>query len=543
MKVKVSADTADFKKGMQQSKSALKDLDKTGKGALDSLGQAFGVNTGKIGQLVNSVKGLGVKLSESGNAGTAAFGKLLSSIGPVGGALAGLGVAAVTAAFKELNRAADDFKNIMAGEQWVASCQTWKDTYNGVMSDMQSSTAKTFNNIKESMSRLWTETKRVVGGTLSEWIFGDSKGLKESYNTVQKANKEAKTAADNAADARLAMEKDKATLIERSVRVAELEADIADLRQKATDPLYTAQQRLGFINEAAAKIKEKYALQLPLLDSIAKKTSYIHSLSPSSTADAIADADAKKKAEAARRGEADELRTLSRQGNTLKTQAEAEAAATQKILDTRKEMAEMGLKSIDTSSLISNKVVSDSTVDKSGGIVVPVKAEVDEESVSLSIEQLRDMVTDAAVAMSEAIGGLIGNLINGEDAWGNFGNAALSTLADMAKKVGEILLAQGIAILMASEALKSLKAGPAIAAGLALIAVASATKAALSNVANGGGAASSYSSSSASSGYSGSSGMYQQSEVEIKVTGTLKGEGSALVAVLNNEENRRYHTT
>ena len=81
----------------------------------------------------------------------------------------------------------------------------------------------------------------------------------------------------------------------------------------------------------------------------------------------------------------------------------------------------------------------------------------------------------------------------------------------------------------------------AIGAGVALVALGTAVKTGLSNVASG-----SYSAgaSIASSGYSTSSGGdYETREINVKVTGTLTGEGSTLLGVINSTENKNYHTT
>ena len=73
-------DNSDLKKKSQENKAALRDFEKTGTDAVGKLGEAFGVNTGKIDQMLSSVRGLGVSLEQSGKAGAAAFGKMLQGI-------------------------------------------------------------------------------------------------------------------------------------------------------------------------------------------------------------------------------------------------------------------------------------------------------------------------------------------------------------------------------------------------------------------------------------------------------------------------------
>ena len=110
MKVIIGADTKDFDKGAKDVKQGLKDLSKTGDQAISSLGDAFGVNTGKVNQMVSAVRGLGARMTEASSTGVKAFGQLLGSITPLGGAIAGLGLAAAVAGFKALKAEADNFK-------------------------------------------------------------------------------------------------------------------------------------------------------------------------------------------------------------------------------------------------------------------------------------------------------------------------------------------------------------------------------------------------------------------------------------------------
>ena len=90
MKVKATMDNSDLKKRSQESKEALRDFQKTGTDAVNRLGEAFGVNTGKIENMMSSLRGLGVRLQESGNAGTAAFGKMLQGINGVTAGIAAI---------------------------------------------------------------------------------------------------------------------------------------------------------------------------------------------------------------------------------------------------------------------------------------------------------------------------------------------------------------------------------------------------------------------------------------------------------------------
>lgn len=159
-------------------------------------------------------------------------------------------------------------------------------------------------------------------------------------------------------------------------------------------------------------------------------------------------------------------------------------------------------------------------------------------------QEVTATVVEGVSIMSDAIGGLIGDLATGGDAWKNFGNVALGSFADMMQSVGKLVMKEGIAVTAVWKSLTDpTKAPLAIAAGAALVAIGASIKAGLSNVASG-----SYSASSgvATGGYSSASsaaGGYSGREMNIHVTGTLQASGSQLVAVLNNENRRTKSTT
>lgn len=156
-----------------------------------------------------------------------------------------------------------------------------------------------------------------------------------------------------------------------------------------------------------------------------------------------------------------------------------------------------------------------------------------------------EVISDALVnGISSSIQYLADCLMGLEDfSTAGLFSALMTPIAEACIQIGELIMAEGVAM----EAFQKSITNPyaAIAAGAALVAVGALVKAGLQSAirsVSGGG----YSTSVASSAYSSSTGSQLSTfgrEMEVKVTGTLTANGSQLVAVLNNEHNRNSYTT
>ena len=107
-------------------------------------------------------------------------------------------------------------------------------------------------------------------------------------------------------------------------------------------------------------------------------------------------------------------------------------------------------------------------------------------------EQLAVVINQAIVDMAESFADSLASMMFTGEGFSNFGAQLLSSLGDLAVRMGRIILAAGIGIDRLRESLKSLSGAPAIAAGLALIgigAIGKAASSALNSVGNsmGGG--------------------------------------------------------
>jgi len=177
-----------------------------------------------------------------------------------------------------------------------------------------------------------------------------------------------------------------------------------------------------------------------------------------------------------------------------------------------------------------------------GGITIAVAIDPDSvEKFRDVTNELNEMIAELASGMGQALGNLFADLTTGENAWGNFANAALSAFGDMAISVGKIAIEMGLASEGIKAALHMDNPYVAIAAGVALIALGTAVKSGLANIANGN--YSTGGSVAASSAASGMSNDYEQRDVYVNVTGVLRADGDQLLAVINNTEKKNKVTT
>lgn len=127
--------------------------------------------------------------------------------------------------------------------------------------------------------------------------------------------------------------------------------------------------------------------------------------------------------------------------------------------------------------------------------------------------------------------------IDGADASGIL-SALMQPFANTAAQLGSMLLAEGIAVEAFYKSLASLQGGPAIAAGLALLAVSAAMKTGIKALSKGGG-----SSSAGAGGYnSGSAGTSvgnYESTLTVNVVGTISGNDIALSLDRTNKNKKR----
>ena len=567
MKVVVGADTSQFDKGMRAAKAQVRDFSKVSSDALGKLGEAFGVNTAQIEKVTGAIGGLGQRMSQAGSEGTKAFGNLLSSVTKLNTGLVGLGLAGVVASFKALNAEAENFKSTVAGANIELQTQAYINTYRRVLHDTNTETGRA---VAEWQSN-WQKGVARLGANLQQRFISMNTGqafLGPVWGLVAAGDRDQRRAATEAAGT---AEQIQGRLYELTRKqsdatrqIADLDAEIANYKLIARDETYSTAERMQAIDKVTAAIQQKYSILLPIEQERTRLMDEMVGLAGSTPAEIDAANQQYVKATALEKQMADEQRELLRLTNSLTKANNANNAELQKQLEIQQQIAQSraDLAALDLSTSGSLSTGSASALSAPGlampgvqqieralyaqlgdSLYLRVGLEPDQNSFIDLTNQINNVVTGLSVSMSEAIGGLIGDLVTGGDAWGNFANAAMSAFGDMATAVGKIAIECGVASLGIKAALDSLGpagAAVAIAAGTALVALGAAVKTGLSNVAAGN-----YSASPAvaSGSYSAGSNDYETRDLQVQVTGTLQADGDKLVAVLNNTNNRNGYTT
>ena len=554
MKVRATMDNSDLKKKSQESKAALRDFEKTGTDAVSKLGEAFGVNTGKIGQMMSSLRGLGEKMTESGNAGTAAFGKLLTGVNGLTAGLAGIGIAGVVAGFKLLNEEATAFKNTMEGASIDVMTTAYIETYRQALHDFNAETGRTVAEAQASLLKGWSvflaqlknevlnmDLKTAIAGPLGAALLGGNQGNAAAYEDANAKATEAERIAKRIFDIQR-------RISDSAVEWARMERDIAEYKRIAYDKTADTATQQDALAKATELIRERYVEEARLRKQLADLQSQYNGLVSSSIADI----------DKANQLRIQEERVVVSMNNALRELSERQATITanvQKEAEARRQAAafiqQKEAYAADTAearadlSAFSESLTSQAEM-KFPKLEVPVMPVLDTKSIVDLSQQLESLLTGSIENLSAGIGNLIGDLATGGDAWDNFADMAISSFGDMAIAIGKMAVSTGVATLGIKAALESLNPYLAIAAGAALIALGSAVKAGLSNVAAGNYSASTNVASATGNYGAGSSPIntaFENREMTIKVTGTLKAEGSQLVSVIENERTRLAHTT
>lgn len=599
LKVSVDADASGFKKEMAAARKSTEEFSKAADEMSDSLEDALGVPISSVTKIGDKLKAAGVLMKSFATDGEKSFQTVALGAKMVSTAVAGIGLAGLLAAFKSINAEAERFRGTMQGAAVAVQDEAWKNTYKQYVSDQVGIGEKAVDSIN-GWSKFWTKlgaawTLALKNGFAGEQYYGQM--AEEASRISEGADDAAKKAAVYAKEIFDTTE----AMKDKSIEWKDNLAQVAELMLIASDTSKSTKERQEAVTKAIDLQKSTTAEQVEMQKKVADNIKAQNDLASSS----VEDMDRQRNAYAAvndlQRECNQKLRRMVSLQNTIQQSVSAtgqkwrdginkavEAGMTEiakfnaemdKALETRDKMAMDNIAAPLKSMSASLTGRADNGKGLTGGINIDEEAlkglqqltqfdtsavdgllsKIDPSKLSDSfkgyynfLDEMIKATDDANKALNDAIvGGIsdsfqyLANCVAGLDELSGAGmmNALLSPLAEAAIKMGEIMVSAGLA----SEAFKSMLTNPytAIAAGAALIAVGAAAKAGLQAAINSATGTSYVASSVASSGYSNNSSNDRswEREMTLHVTGTLQADGSKLVAVLNNEANRKRYTT
>lgn len=599
LKVSVDADASGFKKEMAAAKKSTEEFSKAADEMSDSLEDALGLPISSVTKIGDKLKAAGVLMKSFATDGEKSFQTVALGAKMVSTAVAGIGLAGLLAAFKSINAEAERFRGTMQGAAVAAQDEAWKNTYKQYVSDQVGIGEKAVDSIN-GWSKFWTKlgaawTLALKNGFAGEQYYGEM--AEEASRIGEGADDAAKKAAAYAKVIFDTIEGIKDKQIEWKNSLSE----VAALMLTASDKSKTVQERQEAVAKAIALQKQVSGDQIAMQKTLADNIKAQNDLASSS----VEDMDRQRSAYAAVEDLSRDLNQRLREMTSLQNEIANSAAVTEqkwrdgvnkaidigmtelakfnaemeKAMEMRDKMTMdniaaplksmsasltgradngkglMGGINLDDSALKGLRQLTQFDTSAVDGLLSKIDPSKLSESFKGYYNFLDEMIKatdDANKALNDAIvGGIsdsfqyLANCVAGLDELSGAGimNALLSPLAEAAIKMGEIMVSAGLA----SEAFKSMLTNPymAIAAGAALIAVGAAAKAGLQAAVNSATGTSYVASTVASSGYSNNSSNDRswEREMTLHVTGTLQADGSKLVAVLNNEANRKRYTT
>lgn len=551
-KVRINGDESGFNKAARQAQSDMRALKRSTDDLTSSIADAFGVPLDKLKRFSSSLRGAAAQAEKTGAQGAGALKAIAGAASGAGVAIAAMGIGAAVTAFKLLNAEAQNFMSEWDGMELKAGLDTYVSTYKDVFHDLNTeigeSTAELGAELKKKWTAIWTSLKDV---TLQTLVGGTDLGT-AIMNTVTKATAANAVAAQGEELAKQLTGVQK-TWIGTGVgtagegtqtKIAKLDAEIAKWQLVAYDNSVSATEQQAAMAKVIDLINQKYQLQITYQQQIATLTRQIATLTSSTPEQMQAAADEETKLIMLEAQRDQQLRALSKRQSTIAKNIAAEAAAEAKALQDTidasvKDLnAQVALELDEESEELLNEVIQ-------GIDLTPLKVEVEPninvEKINKVFLDLNSAVQGMVADMASAVGELMGDLLtNSEDAWSSFGQAAVNAVADMAISIGKLAISTGATAL----ALEKLALDPmsAIIAGTALVALGAAAKKAIANI-TAGKTDYTATSSVAHSGYGRGNYIAGYDQVPIEVTGTLKAEGSQLVAVIESENKRHRRTT
>ena len=531
-----TADTEGLKKGAADAKAVVKDFDDSTTSALNEIVGLFGTSMGDISKTLGTIKGGFLKLSVAIGGTTEATSLASKALKVFKIALASTGIGLLVVAlgslvayFTKSQEGSNALSKVMGQLGQIVS------TVTDYFIKLGEAIVKAFKNPGEAVKKFW----RILTNKEEREEF--KKSLEGIGKDIQ--NRQERRLA--LTERQQALEK---AMIAYTVEKATLQAEIEKQREIAADKANrTAAERLAAnlkAQELTAKLygKEKQFAQ-ERLDILIEE----NSLSESMNKDLQAEADLRAELIGLEGQRASKTKELLAQQAELTNQVKNEREEQERIAKIKAiRAATPALQAIDSSGISRDVSGVKSSLE--------IKPTVNTEAVEEGVEEVKGymvdfqkIATDFSNTMTDAFATMIEGLVDGNVNIQDVFKTILQFLADTLKNIGKALIAYGTAM----DAFKKALSNPwaAIAAGAALVAAGAVLSGLIKKASSGS------SGGSISAGYSvatvGGGGTMdltgitsmQMQQREVKVTGVLKASGSQLVAVINNENQRKNLTT
>lgn len=530
-KIRVETDVSGVKKGLNQATKDIKSFERTGKGALNSLGQALGLNVSSIEKMSTAFSGAGAKIAQSAGASNKSILTISKSLGAVGAA-AGAAAALVAAAWKWMSREADYYGSRVKGMVEASGLKQYRQTLAELRHDHEDGAGML--GFVETVKNKWAELRSLLSNMRRNGGF-NALGLVAGYAQTEAD----KAVAGAAADDRKQLVDLEIKSLETRKRIANLDAQIAEKRRIMMDQEESLEERAKASAEVEGLVNARTSANVGMLQQKLTLLRQLHSRSESSLADIQEENDLEVQILQLQAEKSATLRSIQREQRKLNKEIEAEKKLEQENALTNLTRQEGLQKRLEAATKLTYNAPG-ITAQIQGG----VQAAVDQMELDFG-----PMLENSFSGLGESLGDAFGVLFSGgsiSEAASAFSSSILSVVGGLATQFGQYAISIGVASMAIKRAFNPLDpagAAMAIGAGVALVALGKGLQAWSNNLSSGGYSTGASGIAYASSSYSSGSGGYDTRELNIKVSGTLVSSGSTLMAVIENEENRRNKTT
>ena len=531
-----TADTEGLKKGAADAKAVVKDFDESTTSALNEVTALFGTSMGDISRTLGTIKGGFLKLnvaiqgtSQAATLSAKAFNVLKIAMAASGIGLIVVALSSLVAYFTKSQRGADQLSKIMGQLKQVVL------TVTDYFVKLGEAIVKAFKNPGEAVKKFW--------GILT------NKEEREAFkNSLAAVGKDA----EDRQRRRLALTERQIKLEEQ---LAKFEVEEGKLLQKieeqkaiAADKVDNTAAQRAAANAAAQKlVAELSARRLKIAEEELAIKKEENALSESMRTDTMAEAQLQRKIDDILAAKSRMQKELLAQQSEINNQVKKEREEQERIANMQ------AIRAANAANLL--PTVDGSKALKGLQVTTEIKPEFNPEPLKQGMEEaegymvdFQKIATDFSNTMTDAFSNMIEGLVDGELSMQDIFSTILQFLADTLKNIGKALIAYGTAM----DAFKKALSNPwaAIAAGAALVAAGAVLSGLIKRASSGSSGGSSISAgySAATVGGGGTLDLtgvtnMQGQQREIKVTGVLKASGNQLVAVINNENQRKNLTT